>query len=172
MEYERAATEIYRQLEERERIYLTRGAHRDKITAAQDEIATLFEPGVLRFRESAAEVHGALGNEEVIELITLVALGAQLESLPNMRPLGSSALLTAPPGRGKNYLIDAVVHLLPEEFYIAFEVASSQAFYYVVEQDPQYLKHKFIYPNEIEAVDALVEFLRPMLSSGRAVSSP
>jgi hypothetical protein len=43
-----------------------------------------------------------------------------------------------------------------------------RCFYYAVEEDPAFLKHKFIYPNEAEAVDTVVEFLRPMLSKGRA----
>ena len=114
-------------------------------------------------------MHGVVGDEQAIKLMALVALGAQLEPLPNGRPLGPSVLLTAPPGRGKNYLIDAVVRLLPEKFYVAFEIVSAQAFYYAVQDDPESLKHTFVYPNEIEAVDALVEFLRPMLSSGKAV---
>jgi DNA primase/transcriptional regulator with XRE-family HTH domain len=150
---------------EARRRYLTR------VQAVADEIAEIFARlGVLeRFQKDAAEMHGVVGDQEAIKLIALVALGAQLAPLPNGRPLGSSVLLTAPPGRGKNYLIDAVVRLLPESFYVAFEVASSQAFYFTVENDPEYLRHKFVYPNEIEAVDALVNFLRPMLSSGKAV---
>ena len=142
-----------------------------EVEAASEEIAEIFEkPGVLeRFQKEAAEIHGVVGDENALKLMALVALGAQLEPLPNGRPLGPSILLTAPPGRGKNYLIDTVVRLLPEEFYVSFEIASGQAFYYAVENDPEYLKHAFVYPNEIEAVDALIEFLRPMLSGGKAV---
>jgi DNA primase len=142
-----------------------------KVDAASDEIAEIFgKPGVLeRFREDAAEMHGVVGDENALKLVALVAFGAQLKPLPNGRPLGPSVLLTAPPGRGKNHLVDSVVRLLPEEFYVAFKVASAQAFYYAVETDPAFLKHKFAYPNEIEAVDTLVEFLRPMLSAWKAV---
>ncbi len=141
-----------------------------EVEAAAEEIAATFgRPGVLeRFRRDTAEVHGVVGDGNAIKLVALVALGAQLEPLPNGRPLGPSVLLTAPPGRGKNHIVDAAVRLLPEEFYVAFEIASAQAFYYVVESDPGYLEHTFVYPNEIEAVDALVEFLRPMLSGGKA----
>jgi DNA primase len=145
-------------------------ADRAKVVAAQGEIDELLKPGVLkRFREDAAEMHGVVGDERALELVALVALGAQLKALPNERPIGSSVLLTAPAGRGKNYLTDATVRLLPGEFYEAFEVASAQAFYYAVEKDPAFLRHKFVYPNEIEAVDTLVGFLRPMLSGGKAV---
>ena len=77
-------------------------------------------------------------------------------------------MLTGPAGRGKNYLSDAAVELLPPEWYLSFEAASATVFYYAVELEPAFLKHKFIYPNEAEAVDTVVEFLRPMLSQGRA----
>ena len=76
--------------------------------------------------------------------------------------------VTGPSGRGKNFTVDCAVTQFPEDWYLAFEVASSQAFYYAVEQNPAFLKHKFLYPNEAEAVDMVVEFLRPMLSQGRA----
>jgi DNA primase len=145
-------------------------AYSAKVAAAQDEIDELLESGVLkRFREDAAEMHGVVGDEKALEFVALVVLGAQLKPLPNERPIGPSALLSAPAGRGKNYLTDAVLRPLPEEFYKAFEVASAQAFYYAAEKDPTFLKHKFVYPNELEAVDALIEFLRPMLSGGKAV---
>src|SRR5215217_3709691 len=133
------------------------------------EGSTTLRTAVKRFREDAAEMHGVVGDEKALEFVTLVVLGAQLKPLPNERPIGPSALLSAPAGRGKNYLTDAVVRPLPEEFYKAFEVASAQAFYYAAEKDPSFLKHKFVYPNEIEAVDVLIEFLRPMLSGGKAV---
>jgi hypothetical protein len=77
-------------------------------------------------------------------------------------------LLTADAGRGKNHIVDAAVTLLPEELYLTFEIASGQSLYYAAAEDPAFLKHKFVYPNEIEGVDALVEFLRPMLSKGWA----
>jgi hypothetical protein len=72
-------------------------------------------------------------------------------------------------GRGKNYLTDAVVRLMPPHWYLAFESASAASFYYQCEQDSGFLAHRFVYPNEAEATDKLVEFLRPMLSSGKAV---
>jgi hypothetical protein len=38
-----------------------------------------------------------------------------------------------------------------------------------VSRTPDFLAHRFVYPNEAEATDKLVEFLRPMLSSSKAV---
>ncbi len=143
--------------------------HLQKIAEVQSEIDDLFAPGVLaRLRDTAAGMHHVYGDREPLELALLVALGAQLEPLPNGRPLGASILLTAEAGRGKNHIVDAAVKSLPEEFYFAFEIASGQSLYYKAEEDPEFLKHTFAYPNEIEGAEALWEFLRPMLSKGRA----
>jgi hypothetical protein len=57
---------------------------------------------------------------------------------------------------------------LPPEFYFAFEIASGQSLYYKADEDPDFLHHTFAYPNEIEGAEQLSEFLRPMLSKGRA----
>jgi hypothetical protein len=77
-------------------------AYRAKVAAAQDEIDERFKPGVLkRFREDAAEMHGVVGDEKALEFVALVVLGAQLKPLPNERPIGPSALLSAPAGREK-----------------------------------------------------------------------
>jgi DNA primase len=140
-----------------------------KVEKAQDDIDALFGPGVLqRLRKEAAEIHNVKRDEKALDLALLVALGAQLSPLPNGRPLGASMLLTADAGRGKNHIVDAAVTPLPEEFYLTFEIASGQSLYYAAAEDPTFLKHRFVYPNEIEGVDALVEFLRPMLSKGWA----
>jgi DNA primase len=159
------AVNLMRQAEEtNERM---RAEYQALVEKAQPEIDELFEPGVLeRLRNAAAKVHHVERDERALEMAILIALGAQLAPLPNGRPSGASALLTAEAGRGKNHLADAAVELLPEEFYEAFEIVSSQAFYYGVENDPDFLRHTFVYPNEIEGVEALVEFLRPMLSKG------
>jgi hypothetical protein len=139
------------------------------VADAQGEIDALFEPGVLgRLRNTAAAMHNVYGDREPLELALLVALGAQLEPLPNGRPLGASILLTAQAGRRKNHIIDAAVKPLPEEFYFAFEIASGQSLYYKADEDPDFLKHTFAYPNEIEGAEQLWEFLRPMLSKGKA----
>jgi 5S rRNA maturation endonuclease (ribonuclease M5) len=137
---------------------------------APEEYEHLLEPGVLdRYVAQAAKLHGAVGDEETMRLVSLVAFGAQLDLLPNGKPLGPSVMLIAEAGRGKNYLTDAVVGLLPENWYLAFESASAVSLYYQCEREPDFLKHRFIYPNEAEATDMLVEFLRPMLSAGKAV---
>jgi DNA primase len=144
--------------------------HREKVASVQDEIDDrLAVPGVLgRLRDAAAEMHNVRRDEKALELTLLVALGAQLEPLPNGRPLGASILITAQAGRGKNHIVDGAVKLLPEEFYFAFEIASGQSLYYKADEDPEFLRHTFCYPNEIEGAEPLWEFLRPMLSKGRA----
>jgi len=146
-----------------------RQEYQERIEEAQPEIDSLFKPGVLaRLRDTAAAMHNVHGDKEPLELALLVALGAQLERLPNGRPLGASILLTAAAGRGKNHIVDAAVKPLPEEFYFAFEIASGQSLYYAADEDPEFMKHTFAYPNEIEGAEALWEFLRPMLSKGWA----
>ena len=143
--------------------------HRQKVEEAQGDIDALFGPGVLeRLRSDAAEIHNVRRDQKALKLSLLVALGAQLAPLPNGRPLGASMLLTADAGRGKNHVLDAAVALLPGEFYLAFEIASGQSLYYAAAENPAFLRHRFVYPNEIEGVEALVEFLRPMLSKGSA----
>jgi len=156
--------EVQREMERRKQEYQAR------VEEAQDEIDELFAvPGVLeRLRDAAAAMHNVYGDKEPLELALLVALGAQLAPLPNGRPLGASILLTAEAGRGKNHIVDAAVKPLPGEFYFAFEIASGQSLYYKADEDPEFLKHTFAYPNEIEGAEALWEFLRPMLSKGSA----
>jgi len=143
--------------------------YRKKVQDARGEIDALLAPGVLgRLRDSAAAMHNVRRDEKALELALLVALGAQLAPLPNGRPLGASILITAQAGRGKNHIVDAAVKPLPPEFYFAFEIASGQSLYYKADEDPDFLHHTFAYPNEIEGAEQLWEFLRPMLSKGRA----
>jgi hypothetical protein len=143
--------------------------YQEEVASAQEEIDALLAPGVLgRLRNTAAAMHNVRRDEKALELALLVALGAQLEPLPNGRPLGASMLMTAQAGRGKNHIVDAAVKPLPEEFYFAFEIASGQSLYYKADEDPEFLKHTFAYPNEIEGAEQLWEFLRPMLSKGQA----
>jgi hypothetical protein len=123
-----------------------------------------------RYVDDACKIKGVVGDEdrEAVKLITCNAAEAQLEPLPTGKPIGGGVMLTGGSGRGKNYLSDAAVSGLPASWYLAFEVASATAFYYAAEVNPAFLKHKFIYPNEAEAVDTVVEFLRPMLSQAKA----
>jgi hypothetical protein len=125
--------------------------------------------GVLRrFVIDAAEVHGVVGEKAPLKLITLNGLGAQLAPLPNGKPMGANVVLIAGWGRGKNHLADAVATLLPEDFFLAFESASGKSLYYLAETNPRILSHRWIYLNEAEAMDQLVELLRPLISGGRA----
>jgi len=144
--------------------------YRQRVEEAQPEIDALIgKTGVLgRLRDIASAMHHVYGDREPLELALLVALGAQLEPLPNGRPLGASILLTAEAGRGKNHIVDAAVKPLPPEFVFAFEIASGQSLYYAADEDPDFLRHTFAYPNEIEGAKDLWEFLRPMLSKGWA----
>lgn len=125
--------------------------------------------GVLdRYVEDVARIRGVIKDRDALRLQTLVAMGAQLAPLSSDKPAGANLILTAEAGRGKNYICDAVAAALPEEFYLAFESASAKSFYYRAESDPDVLKHRWIYPNEAEATDQLVEMFRPLLSGGKA----
>jgi len=126
-------------------------------------------PGVLnRYVEQAAEIHAVVRERPVLKLQTLVAVGAQLAPYPNGKPAGANLIITAEPGRGKNHVCDAVAALLPEGFCLPFESASAKSLFYKAEKDPDILKHSWIYPNEAEAADKLVEMFRPLLSGGKA----
>jgi hypothetical protein len=126
-------------------------------------------PGVLdRCVEDVANIQDVVKDRDALRLQTLGAVGAQLAPLPNGKPAGANLILIAEPGRGKNYICDAVAVALPEEFYLSFESASAKSFYYRAQEDPEVLKHRWLYPNEAEATDLLVETLRPLLSGGRA----
>lgn len=125
--------------------------------------------GVLdRYVEDVARIRGVIKDRDALRLQTLVAMGAQLAPLSSGKPAGANLILTAEAGRGKNYICDAVAAALPEEFYLAFESASAKSFYYRAESNPDVLKHRWIYPNEAEATDQLVEMFRPLLSGGKA----
>jgi len=121
-----------------------------------------------RYVEDVAYVHGVVKDRDVLRLQTLVAVGAQLAPYPNGKPAGANLIITAEPGRGKNYVCDAVASLLPEGFFLAFESASAKSLFYRAEKNPTLLKHVWIYPNEAEATDQLVEMFRPLLSGGKA----
>ncbi len=131
--------------------------------------ALVSEPSVLdRYVEDVARIHGVVKDRNPLRLQTLVAVGAQLAPLPNGKPAGANSILIAEAGRGKNHVCDSTTVGLPEDFYFAFESASAKSLYYQAENDPTVLKHKWIYPNEAEATDELVELSRPLLSGGKA----
>lgn len=136
----------------------------------QDRIDALVGvPGVHeRLVNSVAEYSRVVGEREVLGLLMLNALSAQLGPMPNAKPLGANVMFTGSAGRGKNYLCDAIARVLPETFFLLFESSSAMALYYLAENNPQFLKHCWLYPNEAEGTDRLVEMLRPLLSSARA----
>jgi hypothetical protein len=136
-----------------------------------EEIEALIEStGVLgRLVGEAARIHGVVGEKAPLKLLALNALGAQLAPLPNGKPMGANVVLIAHWGRGKNHLCDAVAALLPEGFYLAFESATAKSLYYLAERNPRILSNRWIYLNEAEAMDQLVELLRPLISGGKAV---
>ncbi len=142
----------------------------DASPVADDEVDELVgRPSVLdRYVEDVAHMHGVIGERPVLKLQTLVAVGAQLAPYPNGKPAGANLIITAEPGRGKNHVCDAVASLLPEGFCLPFESASAKSLFYRAEKDPTILQHTWIYPNEAEATDKLVELFRPLLSGGKA----
>jgi len=126
------------------------------------------KPGVLqRFVEAVTTYSRVVGERPALKVVALCAASAQLELLPNGKPIAANIIVSAGASRGKNYLCDAVARPLPPEFYLAFESSSAKAFYYMAKDDPEFLKHRFVYPNEAEGVDLVVEMLRPLLSGGK-----
>ena len=97
---------------------------------AEEEIEErVGRPGVLdRYAEDAATFSRVVGERMQLKLLTLVALSAQLDLLPNDKPMAANAVVTAGAGRGKNHLCDAVTVPMPKGFSLAFESSSAQAF--------------------------------------------
>jgi hypothetical protein len=143
----------------------------EKPEASDEEIEALIEStGVLkRLVDEATRIHGVVGETAPLKLLALNAFGAQLAPLPKGKPMGANVVLIAQWGRGKNHLCDAVAALLPEDFFLAFESASAMSLYYLAETNPRVLSHRWTYPSEAEAIDQLVEMLRPLISGGKAV---
>ena len=73
----------------------------------------LHHPVECRLVDEAARIHGVVGETAPLKLLALNALGAQLEPLPNGKPMGANVVLIAGWSRGKNFLCDAVAALLP-----------------------------------------------------------
>ena len=143
--------------------------------AVEDEVddneaeSLINRPGVLnRYVEAMANLQEVAGDRAYMKVIALNGLSAQLGTLPDGKPLGTSLVLTGESGRGKNYLADAVAAGMPPEFTYGFESASAKSFYYEASATPDRFKHTWVYPNEAEATDALVETLRPLLSNAKA----
>jgi DNA-directed RNA polymerase specialized sigma subunit len=146
-------------------------SQKDLAEVSEEEINALIgKPGVLtRLVKDATTFSKVVGEKYLLGLLFLAFLSAQLELLPNGKPLGANCILSAQPGRGKNYLCDAVARLLPEEFYFTFESSSPKSLFYKAKlEGTACLKHRMLYPNEAEAVDPLIETFRPVLSGGKA----
>jgi hypothetical protein len=127
-------------------------------------------PGVLeRYVEAMARINEVHGDRDVMKVVTLSALSAQLEQPGEKKPVGTSVLLVGESSRGKNFVVDSVAAGMPETFVYEFESASSKSFYYEAAAKPQRFEHTWLYANEAEAVDELIEVLRPLLSKGSAV---
>jgi hypothetical protein len=132
-------------------------------------VAKISESGVLnRYVEDMAAVHEVYGDRNEMKVVALGALSAQLTPPVTDKPIGTNVVLIGEPGRGKNYISDAVASGMPASFVYEFESASAKSFYYEAQQDPNRFTHTWVYPNEAEATDALVETLRPLLSKGKA----
>jgi hypothetical protein len=143
----------------------------DEYAGVDDEAEALIEaPGVLdRYVEAMAEIHDVDGDRAEKKVVALGALSAQLDLPSNGKPLGTNVMLIGEAGRGKNYVSDAVASGMPKSFVYEFESASAKSFYYEASANPDRFKHTWVYPNEAEATDSLVETLRPVLSKARAV---
>lgn len=133
------------------------------------EIDRLLEGEVLdKFARDVSSLFGIIKEEYSLRVLTLVALGAQLALYDNGKTIAPNCILTAESGRGKNYICDGIKGLLPEEFYFAFESSSSKALHYQAQDNPDLFKNRWIYPNEAEGTDYLIETFRPLLSGGRS----
>ena len=144
------------------------GAADEDAPDEMDVEALIATPGVLgRYVEDMAEVGAVHEDRPYMYTVTLGALSAQL-ALSGDRPLGTNVVLTGESGRGKNYVPDAIAKGMPEDFVYPFESASAKSFYYQADADPDRFLHTWVYPNEAEATDPLIETLRPLLSKGSA----
>jgi hypothetical protein len=145
---------------------------KDDVPDVDDEKAEelISTPGVLsRYVEDMARINEVHGDRDVMKVIGLCAFSAQLDLPAENKPVGTSALLVGESSRGKNFVVDAVASGMPDDFVYEFESASSKSFYYESAAKPQRFAHTWLYANEAEAVDELIEVLRPLLSKGVAV---
>jgi hypothetical protein len=148
--------------------HVSSGAADEDAPDEMDVEALIATPGVLgRYVEDMAEVGAVHKDRPYMYTVTLGALSAQL-ALSGDRPLGTNVVLTGESGRGKNYVPDAIAKGMPEDFVYPFESASAKSFYYQADADPDRFRHTWVYPNEAEATNQLIETLRPLLSKGSA----
>ena len=132
--------------------------------------ALIEAPDVLeRYVETMAQIRKVYGDRAQMQVVALGALSSQLEPLSDGMPLGTNVMLIGEAGRGKNYVSDAIALGMPGPFIYEFESASAKSFFYEADANPDRFRYTWVYPNEAEATDALVETLRPMLSKAKAV---
>ena len=109
-----------------------------------------------------------VGEKAPLKLLALNALGAQLAPLPNGKPMGANVVLIAGWGAGRTFC-DAVASpaggVLPG---LRGAPAPCPCTTWPRE-DPGILSNRWIYLNEAEAMDQLVEMLRPLISGGKAI---
>jgi hypothetical protein len=132
--------------------------------------ALISAPNVLdRYVEDVAGVHEVYGDRAEMKVVALGGFSAQLAPLAIGKPVGTNVILIGESGRGKNYIADAVASGMPDDFVYEFESASAKSFYYEADANPEKFKYTWVYPNEAEATDDLIETLRPLLSKAKAV---
>ena len=144
----------------------------DEIEVDDEKVEALIkEPGVLdRYVEAMAEIFDVYEDRAQMKVVALGALSAQLEPLAGgTTPVGTNVMLIGEAGRGKNYVSDAVAAGMPKSFVYEFESASAKSFFYAADAKPDRFRYTWVYPNEAEATDMLVETLRPLLSKAKAV---
>jgi hypothetical protein len=177
LEFRRALNDLATHVDEEFKIRAAKAeeenapSHEDDDDVNDHEAEALIEaPNVLnRYVEKMAKIYDVYGDRAQMKVVALGALSAQLEPLSGGTPLGTNVMLIGEAGRGKNYVSDAVASGMPRAFIYEFESASAKSFFYEADANPDQFKHTWVYPNEAEATDALVETLRPLLSKAKAV---
>ena len=177
LEFRRALNDLATHIDEEFKIRAAKAEeenaplHEDDDDVDDHEAEALIEaPNVLnRYVEKMAKIYDVYGDRAQMKVVALGALSAQLEPLSGGTPLGTNVMLIGEAGRGKNYVSDAVASGMPRAFIYEFESASAKSFFYEADANSDQFKHTWVYPNEAEATDALVETLRPLLSKAKAV---
>lgn len=177
LDFRRALSDLAIHVDEELKIRTAKASEDDTVDdddeeAVDEEAAEVLisKPNVLdRYIEKMAHIFDVYGDRAQMKVVALGALSAQLEPLSSGTPLGTNVMLIGEAGRGKNYVSDAVAAGMPRGFVYEFESASSKSFYYAADANPDRFQHTWVYPNEAEATDMLVETLRPLLSKAKAV---
>jgi hypothetical protein len=108
---------------------------------------------------------GVAGEEQAIKLVYLSALSAKLarpDDAGGIRPI--SLIIKGPSSVGKNYLLDRVLKLVPDEVFERISRATPRSLYYLEEQA---LKNKLLVLEELEGAEETNYALRTLQSEGR-----